>query len=811
MKLYPDSAREKLGFDVLYARLEALVRSPLGLKRLAQMRPSGDLAWVRGGLGGVSELQDAFNFDDPVPLDALADLTEVINRAAPEGARLEPAELLAVLEMLQTVRRLKGYFSSRKGKYTLLSETAAGLIPVPELENQIASLIDPDGNLRDDASPELRRLRQLMARRLVELRASVMRALREAVGSGYATEEQPTLRSGRMVIPVRAEARRKVRGFVHDTSATGQTVYIEPAESLDLNNEVREIESAERREVERILRLVTGAVKGHLAALRENQHVLAVFDLLQAKAALSNQIGAVVPILAKDGVIALRGARNPVLQLHFRQAAQADTGPREVVPLDLELGIRFHTLVITGPNAGGKSVAMKTVGLFALMLAYGMPIPADPASRFSLFNRLMVDIGDQQSIEEDLSTFSSHVAHLKHMLAHADAQTLILIDEAGTGTDPAEGGGLAQAVLERLTDLHARTIVTTHHGTLKVFAHEHEGVENGSMQFDRKTLGPTYVFQTGVPGSSYAFEIAQRIGLGPDILARARALIGTQKTAVEDLIATFETRNQELERQLAGLEAERRELHRAKERYEERLTRLRESTDAIRRQALAEAEKLVQGANARIEQAIREIRETEADREATLRARAGVEALKGDLTSQQQKLERKQRRRPRGHTSGKPSHRKEGSRLAVGDQVTLDEGEARGEILELADQEAVIIMGSMRLRVPCDRLTRVGGPRRQQVAVRHVVQTPGDLAALRARRSLDVRGLRVDEALSSVIRFLDEALAAGLDRVEIVHGKGTGALRMAIQEYLSTSPDVASFEEAPWDQGGPGVTMVTMR
>ncbi|GIV62044.1 MAG: hypothetical protein KatS3mg044_0910 [Rhodothermaceae bacterium] len=500
MQVYPDTVEAKLGFDVLRARLGAYVRSTLGERRLAAMQPSSEPAWVRDELGRVAELQQALRFDDPVPLDHVLDLGEVLRRAALEGAALDPEDLLALRQVLTTVRRLKGYFDRRTGKYPHLARVAAALVPLPGLEERLAAVVDDEGRLRDDASPELRRIRRELARRREQLRASVLKALRDAVAQGYATEEQPTIRHGRMVIPVRAEAKRKVQGFVHDTSATGQTVYIEPAATLDLNNEVRELESEERREIERILRAAADAVRTHLDALHAGQRVLATFDLLQAKARLANELDAVVPALNDDGVIDIRGGRNPVLQLHFARQ-RAEGGPaREVVPLDLRLGDDFRTLIITGPNAGGKSVAMKTVGLLALMLACGLPLPLDPASRFGLFGRLIVDIGDEQSIEEDLSTFTSHVANLKYMLRHADDRTLILIDEAGTGTDPAEGGALAQAVLERLTEIGARTIATTHHGTLKAFAHATEGVENGSMAFDRATLSPTYRFQLGVPG-----------------------------------------------------------------------------------------------------------------------------------------------------------------------------------------------------------------------------------------------------------------------------------------------------------------------
>lgn len=801
MRCYPATVEQKLGFDVLRARLAAYTRSRLGEGRVANLRPSGNPEWVRAELARVSELQQAFRFDDPVPLHHVLDLRDVLRRSAPEGAFVGPEDLLAVRLVLETLRQLKAYVEDRASKYPHLVQRVVRITPFPDIERAIAAVVDEEGRLRDDASVELRRLRHQIKRVQRQLQEALLRALRDAVGQGYATEDQPTLRNGRMVIPVRAEAKRKVEGFVHDTSATGQTVYIEPVASFALNNELRELEAAERREVERILQETTARLRQHLEALRDNLKVLAAFDLLQAKARLAEALDACVPDLNEQGHIEIRQGRNPLLNV------------KKTVPLDLALGEHYRTLVITGPNAGGKSVAMKTVGLFALMLAYGLPLPVHPHTRFSLFDHLIVDLGDEQSIAEDLSTFSSHVATLRYMLEHADARTLVLIDEAGTGTDPAEGGALAQAVLEHLTRVGTCTIATTHHGTLKVFAHEAEGVENGSMQFDQATFGPTYLFQARVPGSSYAFEIAQRMGLPDAVLQRARALVGERQTALEDLIATFEVRNRELAQRLAEAEATRAEAERLRTQYETRMQELRDSRDALRQQALDEAEGLLREANARIERTIREIREAQAEKEATREVRAALEQFREELHARKGRLERRRKaggRRPsqrlaEGAPSAKPVL------LQVGDQVVLDGGSTPAEVLKVEGQEAVIAVGSLHSRVPLHRLTKVGGARPRQVTIRQHLASPGEGLALRARTHLDLRGQRVEDALLAVTYFLDEAVAASLDRVEILHGKGTGALRQAIHQYLDTRPDVAGHEEAPWNQGGAGVTWVHLR
>ncbi len=794
---YPDTLETRLGFDVVREALKAQTISPLGAEAVTQLCPLRDLTAVKAELARVEELQQALRFDDPVPLDNLIDLRPLLVQAAPAGARLEGEALEAVRRVLGTVRLLARYFRERRSKYPALAALADRLRPLPELEQQLAAMVDEDGQVRDDASAELRRLRRQLALERQRLREALLQALRDAIRQGYATEDQPTIRNGRMVIPVRAEARRKVPGFVHDTSASGQTVYIEPASCLELNNAVRELELAELREIDRILREATGWIRPHLPALKASLEVLGHFDLLQAKVRLANLLDAHVPEVADDGIIELKQARSPVLVLHFRRLQETTGEAREVVPLDLTLGRTFHTLIITGPNAGGKTVAMKTVGLLVLMVACGLPIPADPASHVSLFDRLLIDIGDEQSVEADLSTFSAHMTHLAYMLAHADARTLILIDEAGTGTDPDEGAALAQAILEELTRRGARTIATTHHGALKVFAYETEGDTNGSMQFDQATLSPTYRFQLGVPGSSYAFEIARRMGIPDPVLARVQALVGRQQVTLEALVRTLEARNQELEARLAALAEEQARLEQLRRDYEARRSQLKAETEAIRQRALEEAEQLLQEANARIERTIREIKESQAEREATRTAREALERFRHRLHEQR----RRARPKPPAAEEVRPT-------LAVGDQVVLDEGGTPAEVLALEDDEALIAVGSLKMRVPVSRLRRLNrAVRRAQTRS----ATGATLPTLEARTHIDVRGYRVDEALQAVERLIDEAVASGAREVEVLHGKGTGALRQAIRAYLQGRPEVERFEDAPWEQGGPGVTRIWLK
>ncbi len=807
MDVHPASAAEKLGFDQIVDRLGTLVISDAGRDRLDAISPARSLSWLQSEFDRVAELQEVLRFDDPVPFEPMPDVRDHLRRAAPEGAYLDGEQLGEVAAHVRTSRLLRTYFGRRRTRYPHLHDNVDALTPLPEIEEEIASAIDPDGSVRDDASEELRRIRSLIQRRQVQLRETLMRELRRAVGEGWATEEQPTMRNGRMVIPVRAEAKRKLQGFVQDTSASGQTVYVEPAACLDLNNELRELHGEERREVERILRKLTAHIRAELEGIRQNVRTLASLDLLQAKARFGNSLDAVAPQLDTNGVIRIVAGRNPVLEMHFRRAMSSDEARDRIVPLDLSLGDDYRTLVITGPNAGGKTVAMKTVGLFVLMTAHGIPVPADEQTRIPLFDCLLVDIGDQQSIEEDLSTFSSHVGNLRQMLDRAAPGALLLIDEAGTGTDPDEGGALAQSVLERLNAAGARTIVTTHHGTLKAFAHQEEGVENGSMEFDRETLSPTYRFVSGVPGSSYAFEIARRTGLQPEVLDRARELAGARTSGLEDLIGEFEERNQELEKLRRSVQSENDRAAREAKMFSDKRAKLDRERDEIRRQALEEAERIVARANARVERTIREIKEAQAEKEATRQAREKLEDFRDELADVHDHDAERLKARPEPPA---PKPKRAGGAIKVGDQVVVDDGSTTAEVMEVHGDEAVVALGSMRMRVDLDRLTRIAGRRKQQVVVRQVARSDSGIAATTARSRIDLRGKRVDEALPEVQRLLDEALQTNQKRVELLHGKGTGALREAIHDLLARAPEVASFEDAPWNEGGAGVTYVTL-
>lgn len=788
MDVYPSHIGETLGFGLIRARIEKSCTSPNGIDAASRLVP---LAFqeARDELAFVADLVQRIEAGFRPPEVLFDPVDDWIAEVRPRGSFLDPDALLEIRRLCRTsseVRRFLGAADSAR-----LNRAGQGLHPLEGLEGAITELLEDDGSVRDSASAELRRIRREILRAQGSVRKSLLAALRRATGEGWATEEQPTIRAGRMVIPLRAEAKRKLSGIVHDVSSTGQTAFVEPAECVELNNDVRELEAEERREIVRLLTEVSRTVREEGHALLDNQSQLSRFDLRRAKALLAASWDGVAPAQSDEGVIDLVEARNPELVLHLAAAGRA------VVPLSVTLG-RDHTmLVISGPNAGGKSVAMKTIGLCAWLLGCGIPIPADPTSRFDRFDAILADIGDEQSVEDDLSTFSSRLARTREMVERADARTLVLIDEAGTGTDPQEGSALAQAALERLQSAGARIVVTTHHAALKLYAHNTPGVVNAMMRFDEESLRPTYQFEEGLPGASYAFEIADRMGLPTDVVARGRELLGSDHVSMERLLADLDSRNRRLEEEVARQASEAQRAVEQRRILESRLKGLTDARDEIRTRALEEADAILGGANAEVERAIREIRESGADRAAVKEVRQRLDTRKTDVHEARKKTKRKKKRRP-------PREQPISGPIGIGDQVRVGSEGPSGEVIGLKGREVVVAVGPAHTRVKLDRLVKVGGPRKQQVAVTARV-TP-----THARMTLDVRGKRALEAVAEVERFVDEALAGGLKRAEILHGKGTGALRLSIQEYLESRTDLTSYAEAPIEQGGAGVTIVNI-
>ena len=724
MTAHPPHAESMLGFDRVRSCLQEHLLSTLGEAALKHAALAKSLPEVRTRMGRIGEFQQILQQQRGVPLEDLVDARETLAKLGPEDAYVSGEALWDIRRVCRAARLVRQWFAD--GTFSELAILTSRLVEQRALEEHLENMLTPHGEVKSSASATLAEIRDALQRRKEQLRARLLEVMRQAQRQGYAAELPITVRRGRMVIPIRAEAKRKIKGLIHGMSASMQTVFIEPLACFELGNDVQLLEEKERQEVIRLLRQAAAQVRAQGEALDSNMAVLGALDLVQAAAQLSEKLGAVLPKLNRRGVVDIRQARSPSLLLHLEST-------RDVVPLDLSLNEDVRTLIITGPNAGGKTVAMKTVGLLSIMVAYGLPVPVHPTSNLCLFKKVMVEIGDNQSIEHDLSTFSARIQGLGAMVAKARRGTLVLIDEIGTGTDPAEGAALAQSALEHCTEAGARTIVTTHHGTLKAYAHQTGGVENGSMEFDQASLEPTFVFRQGLPGSSYAFLIAERLRLDGGVLTRARALLGRTQESLESL--------------LLAVQAQRKEL----------------------------AEKI------------------KAQEGVLVRSR-----IFRPSRPRPKRVARKGAAKPHKPQPGRARPARTPSHITVGARVHLDEGAAVGEVTAIEGERVAVSFGAMRVQVKAKRL-------------RLAKDAPEPRAKPRAMQSgryvLDLRGCRAGDAVREVEKFMDNALRSDAPAVQIVHGKGTGALREAIHEYLKAS---SITKEYTTPEVNPGVTYVRL-
>ncbi len=773
----------KLEFDKVVEHVSELSLSDSGKAHALQILPAFDLQTIEPELKKVSEAKELLIVEDVSPLETFRDIRVALKKTTVENQALSINELLEISVVLRISRSLKTFFAKRQPLYPLLQEYQQQLTADKITEFHITEALDDHGFVKDSASKELRTIRRSIMSATESLRKKLEAILRHISEKEFAQDEIVTTRDGRFVVPVKAEYKNNVPGFIHSTSASGATVFVEPAESLELNNSLRELQLQEQREIHRILVDLTRQVAAIREPLEHTFTVLTTLDVVFAKGKYSIEIIGIAPTFSSIQKIKLQGARHPILLRHMKR--------EEVVPLSIELGEEANTLVVTGPNAGGKTVALKTIGLLAACAQAGLHIPVASDSELAVFQNFFVDIGDDQSIENDLSTFSSHLMRLKHMLSEADAHSLILLDEIGAGTDPAEGGALAAAILSELTKRHAITIATTHHGALKVFAHETPGVLNGSMEFDQSNLRPTYRFKSGIPGSSFAFELAERIGIASNVLQDARTRLGSEKMQLESLLIELERQSQAYQLALKNAAEEKQAAETLARSYEYKTTQLKRELSIIRKKAVEEAHEIVQNAHAKVEQSVKVIRERGADKEAV---RSSKQALKG-LSEQLQQMS----------ANEESVDTSEQEKIVIGDKVHLREGTERGEVIEVQNKYAIVEMRNSRLRVALKDLRKESSKQPVVISTSSPhIETP------EATNEIDLRGLFGEEAVAQVQTFLDNAYAAGLHRVDIIHGKGTGALRKHITAFLQTYPHVKAFRLGEWNEGGTGVTVVEL-
>jgi DNA mismatch repair protein MutS2 len=770
----------KLEFDRIKQIILQFATSQLGKEQIEDLSPYTNKNIIERELKLTVEMKDILAYDDPFPIDGIKDIRIALRRCEIEGSFLMPEELLDIKSILGVSRLIREYLNKRSEKYPNLWELAKNIFINRVLEYNIDEIVDENGKVKDTASPELKYLREEILRKQDYVRKRLYAILKQISEKDYTQDDIIPQRDGRLVIPVKVEHKRHVEGVVHGTSSTGLTVFIEPAEIVELNNEILQLQFQEQKEVERILREITNKVRENLKYLQTNTSILGKIDFIYAKAKFALQIDGYAPEVSETGPIILNTAYHPILLLRH--------GKNKVVPLDFKLGDGSQILVISGPNSGGKTVVLKTVGLLTLMAQAGIPVPLKESSKIRIFKKVFIDIGDEQSVEKDLSSFGSHIKNLKKIISDSDNKTLVLLDELGSGTDPAEGGALGIAIIEKLKSKGSFVIVTTHNSALKFYAYNNPEIECGAMEFDHQTLAPAYRLRIGVPGSSYAFEIARRLGLDEDVINNAKKNLDESQVKIEEILSRLESLEIEYRKLIEELKEKEQNLNKMISEYKQKLIEVERERKRAKKDAIAEIREIAETARAKIEDAIRKIKETSASKESIKQAHSTAQQVQQQLQDIIKQIE---------------TEETETLEIKPGDFVKIKDGSQVGEVLQIDGSNIVVAFGSVKMVLKSDQVEKV-----EQKEVRKLNLTTDLFAPVSTR--IDVRGMRVDEAISAVDKFIDTSFLYRLKRIEIIHGKGTGRLRKEINEFLKRHPNVKSFRLGSWEEGGDGVTIVEL-
>ena len=774
--------------------LSAHCISAMGLEKVENVAISNDRGFIIKSLEQTEEFIHLLQTGIPFPVRDFHDLREAFHRVQIDGTCLNVEDLFALKPSLNVLEAILRYGHSESAKETpRLKSLIENIFIDRSIFTEVNRLVDDKGEIPDNASTELLEIRQSIRRKQGGIEKRIRQIMSDAKTAGWVDQKSElTVRDGRLVIPVKAGDKRAIRGFIHDESATGQTVYIEPAEIFDTSNEIKELEYAEKREIHRILMAFTRLLRPYLSELRKAWNLLGELDFIRAKALLAQEIGGVKPEIKDTPYFNWQQARHPLLEKKLK--AQG----KQVVPLDLKLDDTDRILVISGPNAGGKSVCLKTTGLLQYMLQCGLMPPMRVDSQCGLFENLFIDIGDEQSILDDLSTYSSHLINMKALLEQADEKTLFLIDEFGTGTEPQLGGAIAEAILLELNKKKAFGMVTTHYANLKLLADNHEGIINGAMLFDTRFMQPMYLMMTGKPGSSFAFEIAKKIGFPKQILDDAANITGDQHLKFEKQLQQLEVDKKAIRKKEQDLRIADQLLTEVVEKYKGLLAELESKKKQYLRDAAAEAQELIQKANSQIERTIKEIKEAQAEKTKTKEIRQNLEKTKEEIAQKAKEVAEAKKKEEAEVV------------LKVGDTVCIEEMQVVGEILSISDTDATILFDSIRLRTSPDKLRKVSRAEARKTQRRWQKGIAEDLSekAEHFELTLDVRGKRAEEALDIVDKYLDEAKLLSIKEVSILHGKGNGILRKLIREKLSHNHDVERFCDASLETGGTGITRV---
>ena len=835
--IYPQNFEQKIGFDNIRHMLKEKCLSTLGQERVDEMIFSDNYAEICQRLQEVDEFIRIIQEEDGFPDQYFFDVRPSLKRIRVEGMYLEEQELFDLRRSLETIRDIVRFLQrgneeeageESPSPYPALKALAGDIIVFPQLISRINNILDKYGKVRDNASSELLRIRRELASTTGSISRSLNAILRNAQADGYVDKDvAPTMRDGRLVIPVAPGLKRKIKGIVHDESATGKTVFIEPAEVVEANNRIRELEGEERREIIRILMEFSATVRPQVPAILQSYEFLAEVDFIRAKAHFAIQIKAIKPVVENKQVIDWTTAIHPLLQLSLAKHG------KKVVPLDIELNSRQRILIISGPNAGGKSVRLKTVGLLQYMLQCGLHIPMHERSHAGIFSSIFIDIGDEQSIEDDLSTYSSHLTNMKNMMKNCNAKSLILIDEFGGGTEPQIGGAIAEAVLKRFNEKLTFGIITTHYQNLKHFAEDHEGVVNGAMLYDRHLMQALFQLQIGNPGSSFAVEIARKIGLPEEVIADASEIVGSEYINADKYLQDIVRDKRYWETKRQNIRKREKQMEETIARYEAEIQELERSRKEILKKAKTDAEQLLQESNAVIENTIRTIKEAQADKERTRLARQELTDFRDqidelDKAAQEDKIARKMERLREKQERKKDKKNKKANEKAasatpsmpkvkpieVGSIVKIKGQTGVGEVISISGKNAMVTFGMIKTNVKIDRLERTDAPVQKTIAKSTFVSSETQDRVyekkLSFKQDIDVRGMRGDEAIQAVTYFIDDAILLGISRVRILHGTGNGILRTLIRDYLSGVPGVAHFQDEHVQFGGAGITVVDL-
>ncbi|MDR6563218.1 MULTISPECIES: endonuclease MutS2 [unclassified Arcicella] len=811
--LYPQNIEQKLGFDRIREHLNELCVSSLGRAFVNKIRFADNYDLIQKMIRQVAEMKDILQFEPQAfPAQNYLDVNHQLSKAAIEGAFLTEEEFFDLKLSLRTIQECLRFFDNKEPEaYPQLRELVGTAfsadLNLRQILDSLDKVIDDRGKLKDNASPELQAIRRRIQSQEIELRKKLESILKMARSNGWISDDfSLTLRGGRMVIPIAAEHKRKIKGFVHDESDTGKTVFMEPTEVLEANNEIRELESAERREIIRILMELTTRVRPHVPVLRKAYTFLGIIDFIRAKARLAIEINGIAPLSLNSQIVDWKNAVHPLLFLSFKKQG------KKVQPLSITLDSDQRILLISGPNAGGKSVTLKTLGLVQYMYQCGLLVPMAEHSTIGIFRSVFIDIGDEQSLENDLSTYSSHLTNMKYFLINSDRKTLFLIDEFGTGTEPTLGGAIAESILEDLNRSGAYGAINTHYTNLKTFADRTKGLVNGAMRYDAEHLEPLYELEIGKPGSSFAIEIAYKIGLPKAIIDKSKQKIGNQQVSFEKLIKELEIEKKVFADKNVENAQKQRKLDQLLEQYNSLKTYLDTEKKTILNTAKVQAKELIKNTNQKIEATIKEIREQGAEKLATKEIRQDLVDFQESLV-----LEKVAAKKPSPKEEKEKEEREEIEvilgEISVGSLVRIKGQEALGEVLSLRGKDAEIAIGDLKTTVKINRLEKISRKEFKQrtTSVTKIVGVDMNDKLMNFSFNLDLRGKRGEEALVEVDKFMNDAIMVGYNELRIVHGKGDGILRNLIRQHLRGYKQVANTQDEHADRGGAGVTLVSMK